>query len=374
MSSTKSHKFILSGGGTGGHIYPAIAIADEIKRREPAAEFLFVGAINKMEMQKVPAAGFPIKGVWISGLSRKFSLDLLLFPLKLLISLWQSRKIISDFQPDIAIGTGGFASGPVLFAASHMGIPTLLQEQNSHPGITNKKLAKRASAVCVAYDGLDKIFKNKKVINTGNPIRNELFKSMPTKEEALTFFGLKREYKTILSVGGSLGSRNKNKAWEEQIDKIKNKKVQLIWQTGSIDFERLKDNEKLKAGNIKIIEFINDMRMAYAAADIIVSRAGAIAISELCLAGKPVVLMPLPWAAEDHQTKNAEALVRKNAALMIKDSEANEKLVSVILALLKDKQKQNKMSENIKRLAKPNATREIVDEIFSILKNKAGKK
>jgi len=374
MSSTKSHKFILSGGGTGGHIYPAIAIADEIKRREPAAEFLFVGAINKMEMQKVPAAGFPIKGLWISGLSRKFSLDLLLFPLKFLRSLWNSRKIISSFQPDIAIGTGGFASGPVLFAASHMGIPTLLQEQNSYPGITNKKLAKRASAVCVAYDGLDKIFKNKKVINTGNPIRNELFKSMPTKEEALTFFGLKKEYKTILSVGGSLGSRNKNKAWEEQIDKIKNKKVQLIWQTGSIDFERLKGNEKLKADNIKIIEFIHDMRMAYAAADIIVSRAGAIAISELCLAGKPVVLMPLPWAAEDHQTKNAEALVRKNAAFMIKDSEANEKLVPVVLALLKDEQKQNEMSKNIKRLAKPNATREIVDEIFSILKKQSKKR
>ncbi len=374
MSSTKSHKFILSGGGTGGHIYPAIAIADEIKRREPAAEFLFVGAINKMEMQKVPAAGFPIKGLWISGLRRKFSLDLLLFPLKLLISLWKSRKIISGFQPDVAIGTGGFASGPVLFVASHMRIPTLVQEQNSCPGITNKKLAKRASTVCVAYDGLDKIFKNEKVINTGNPIRNELFKFMPAKEEALTFFGLKKEYKTILSVGGSLGSRNKNKALEEQIDKIKNKKIQLIWQTGSIDFERLKSNEKLKADNIKIIKFIHDMRMAYAAADIIVSRAGAIAISELCLVGKPVVLMPLPWAAEDHQTKNAEVLVRKNAALMIKDSEANEKLVPVVLALLKDEKKQNEMSKNIKRLAKPNATSEIVDEIFSILKNKARKR
>ncbi len=371
MNSTRSHKFIISGGGTGGHIYPAIAIADEIKRREPDAEFLFVGANDKMEMQKVPQAGYDIKGLWISGLSRKISFDLIKFPFKVMSSLWNSRKIIKDFKPDVVIGTGGFASGPVLYMAGRQGIPTLLQEQNSYPGVTNKKLAKKAAAICVAYEGLDTIFKSDKVKLTGNPVRAEVFQNLPTQEEALTFFGLEKGKKTILSVGGSLGSRNKNNAWKAQIEKIKNSDVQLIWQTGSADYQSLNANADLQADNIKIVEFIYEMKMAYAAADLIVSRAGAIAISELCLVGKPVVLMPLPWAAEDHQTKNAEALVKEEAAIMIKDAVANETLVPSVLELMQDESRLKQMGENIKKLGKPNATKDIVDEVFTILKKKA---
>lgn len=371
MNSTKSHKYIISGGGTGGHIYPAIAIADEIKRREPDAEFLFVGANNKMEMQKVPQAGYAIQGLWISGLSRKLSFDLVKFPFKVISSLYNSRKIIKNFKPDVVIGTGGFASGPILYMAEIQGIPTLLQEQNSYPGVTNKKLAKKANAICVAYEGLDKIFKSDKVRLTGNPVRAGVFQNLPTKEEALEFFGLEKGKKTILSVGGSLGSRNKNNAWKAQIEKIKNTNVQLIWQTGSADYQSLKSNSDLQADNIKIVEFIYEMKMAYAAADIIVSRAGAIAISELCLVGKPVVLMPLPWAAEDHQTKNAEALVKENAALMVKDVVANEELVPTVLSLMHDESRLEQMGENIKKLGKPNATKDIVDEVFKILEKKA---
>ncbi len=369
MSSIKSHKFIISGGGTGGHIYPAIAIANEIRRREPNTQILFVGAEDKMEMQKVPAEGYEIKGLWISGLSRKLSLDLIKFPFKLMSSLWKSKKIIQDFKPDLVIGTGGFASGPVLYTASQKGIPTVLQEQNSYPGITNKKLAKKAALICVAYSGLDKIFNTENVVVTGNPVRAEIFQDLPTKEEALAFFKLEKGKKTILSVGGSLGSRNKNNAWKAQIEKIKNSDVQLIWQTGSADFQSLIKDEKLQSKNIKILEFIYEMKMAYAAADLIVSRAGAIAISELCLVGKPVILMPLPWAAEDHQTKNAEALVEEKAALMIKDAEANEKLVPAVLKVIQDDMLLKQMGENIKKLGKPNATKEIVDEIFKVLNN-----
>ncbi|MFV0237839.1 MAG: undecaprenyldiphospho-muramoylpentapeptide beta-N-acetylglucosaminyltransferase [Flavobacteriales bacterium] len=368
MNLTKSHKFIISGGGTGGHIYPAIAIANEIKRREPKAQFLFVGAEDKMEMQKVPAAGYEIKGLWISGLSRKLSWELLKFPFKVMSSLWNSRKIIQNFKPDIVIGTGGFASGPILYMASQKKIPTLIQEQNSYPGITNKKLAQRAASICVAYEGLNKIFKNDYVQVTGNPIRAEIFQNLPTKKEALTFFGLEEGKKTILSVGGSLGSQNKNNAWKAQIEKIKTSNIQLIWQTGSRDFKSLNEDISLQVDNIKILEFIHEMKMAYVAADLIVSRAGAIAISELCLVGKPVVLLPLPWAAEDHQTKNAETLVKEGAALMIKDAVANEELVPTVLKLIQDDEGLRQMGENIKKLGKPDATTNIVDEVYKILK------
>ncbi|MFV0531490.1 MAG: undecaprenyldiphospho-muramoylpentapeptide beta-N-acetylglucosaminyltransferase [Flavobacteriales bacterium] len=367
MNLVKSHKFIISGGGTGGHIYPAIAIADEIKQREPNAQFLFVGAEDKMEMKKVPAAGYEIEGLWISGLSRKLSLDLIKFPFKVVSSLWKSRKIIQEFKPDAVIGTGGFASGAVLYTASQKGIPTILQEQNSYPGITNKKLAKKAALICVAYTGLDKIFKNNNVVITGNPVRAKIFQDLPTKQEALAFFGLEEGKKTIVSVGGSLGSRNKNNAWKAQIEKIKNSEVQLIWQTGSNDFQSLSNDKNLQSNNIKILEFIYEMKMAYVAADLIVSRAGAIAISELCLEGKPVVLMPLPWAAEDHQTKNAEALAKEKAAVIIKDDVADEKLVPTVLKLMQDDAQLKQMGENIKKLGKPRATKDIVDEIFKVL-------
>ena len=359
-------KFIVSGGGTGGHIYPAIAIADEIKRREPDAEILFVGANGRMEMEKVPKAGYPIEGLSISGLPRKISLDLIKFPFKVAFSILKARKIVKNFKPDMVIGTGGYASAPTLHAASGLGIPTLLQEQNSFPGKTNKSLARKASAICVAYSGLDKIFNSDKVIETGNPIRAEIFQQLPSKKEALEFFGLPEGKKTILSIGGSLGSRNLNKAWEEQIEEIKTASdVQLIWQTGSSDYMGLIQKEKLKSDSIKILEFIYEMRMAYAAADVIVSRAGAIAISELCLVGKPVILLPLPWAAEDHQTKNAEALVKENAAIMIKDPEANQKLVPTVLELLHNDSKMSNLAQNISQLAKPNATKDIVDIILN---------
>ncbi len=367
MNLMKSHRYIISGGGTGGHIYPAIAIADEIMKRDPNAKIIFVGAEDKMEMQKVPAAGYQIKGLWISGLSRRFSLDLLKFPFKVFSSLLSSKKIINEFRPDIVIGTGGFVSGPILYMASRNKLPTLIQEQNSYPGITNKKLAEKAFAICVAYNGLDKIFKNKNIKITGNPVRNEVFKKLPSKEEALEFFGLEKGKKTILSVGGSLGSRNKNNAWKAQIEKIKNSDIQLIWQTGSTDFKELSNDKRLVSNNIKLLEFIYEMRMAYAAADLIVSRAGAIAISELCLVGKPVILLPLPWAAEDHQTKNAEALVKNNAALMIKDANANDELVPTVLNIINDDDRLKGMSDSIVKLGKPNATKDIVDEVFKIL-------
>ncbi len=367
MNLMKSHRYIISGGGTGGHIYPAIAIADEIMKRDPGAKILFVGAEDKMEMQKVPAAGYQIKGLWISGLSRRFSLDILKFPFKVMSSLLNSKKIIKEFKPDIAIGTGGFASGPILYMASQKKIPTLIQEQNSYPGITNKKLAEKASVICVAYNGLDRLLKNNNVKLTGNPVRNEVFKELPSKEKALKFFGLEDGKKTILSVGGSLGSRNINNAWKAQIHKFKKEDVQLIWQTGSTDFKELSNDKRLISNKIKLLEFIYEMRMAYAAADLIVSRAGAIAISELCLVGKPVVLLPLPWAAEDHQTKNAEALVKNNAALMIKDTYANDELVPNVLNIINDNDRLTRMSDNIVRLGRPNATKDIVDEVFNII-------
>lgn len=361
----KHYKFILSGGGTGGHIYPAIAIANELKLRFPEAEFLFVGAQDKMEMQKVPQAGYPIKGLWISGLQRKLTLQNALFPFKLLDSLWKSRKIIKAFKPDVVIGTGGFASGPLLQMANMMHIPTVIQEQNSFPGITNKLLSKKADAICVAYENLERFFPKGKMILTGNPVRQDLIAIDTKRAEAIVHFGLDPEKKTLLVLGGSLGARRINQLIEKELAKITAQDVQIIWQCGKLYFE---DYKKYNEANVQVLAFIERMDLVYAAADIIVSRAGASSVSELSIVGKPVIFIPSPNVSEDHQTKNAKAIVDKKGALLLKESELDAEFSLVFEALLKDKGKQMQLSENIKQLAMPDATKVIADVIVKLIK------
>lgn len=370
MKSFKtSPKIILSGGGTGGHIYPAIAIANEIKNRYPQADVLFVGAKDKMEMEKVPKAGYPIKGLWISGIQRSNMLKNISLPFKVVSSLMDSFKIIKEFKPDVVIGTGGFASGPIMYAAAQKKIPVLIQEQNSFPGITNKLLKDKAFAVCTAYDSMERFFPKDVIHHTGNPIRNELFTNLPEQKLAKEKFGLNPENPVILSVGGSLGSRTLNNAWTEGIEKVISNDVQLIWQTGKLEWNKIDSNQSLKHELIHATEFIYGMNEAYAAADVIVSRAGAMAISELTLIGKPTILVPFPFAAEDHQTKNAESLVNHNAAKMITDTQVPEMLVSIAIELIKNREEKEILSKNIKALAKPNATSNIVDLVEEKLNN-----
>ena len=364
----KSPKFLISGGGTGGHIFPAIAIADELKRLIPDAEFLFVGAKDKMEMEKVPQAGYRIEGLWISGISRSSVFANLKFPFQMISSLWKSHKIIKTFRPDAAIGTGGFASGAALYAASQLGIPTFIQEQNSFPGITNKKLSRKASAVFVAYEGMEKYFPKGKIHITGNPVRKLLFENKIPQAEAKRLLGLNTEKLTVFSVGGSLGSRTLNNFWKENARTLADAGVQVFWQTGKLDYQEIIKEENLKSQNIVIKEFIKDMATAYAAADIIISRAGAIAISELCLAGKPVILVPFPFAAEDHQTQNARQLVNHEAAVMVKDSEVKNQLLAEIQKLIGEEETRKQLGANILKMSKPNATEDIVSEILKQLK------
>lgn len=365
----KSPKFIISGGGTGGHIFPAIAIADELKSRFPNAEFLFIGAKDKMEMEKVPQSGYKIEGLWISGISRSSILSNLKFPFKLISSLKKSKKLISQFRPDAVIGTGGFASGPALYAASKMGIPTFIQEQNSFPGITNKKLCHKAEEIYVAYEGMEKFFPKEKIYNTGNPVRKSLFEKIISQEEAKKELGLDPSKLIILSVGGSLGSRTINNFWTQNAQNIINSQnIQLIWQTGKLNYQELINNDISKNPDIYISEFIKDMATAYTASDIIISRAGAIAISELCVAGKPTVLIPFPYAAEDHQTKNAQQLVNHKSALMVKDTEVSSKLLPELSKLIQDEELRKTLKQNIIKLAKPNATQDIVNHIIKKLK------
>lgn len=358
------YKFILSGGGTGGHIYPAIAIADELKTRFPNARFLFVGAQDKMEMQKVPRAGYHIKGLWIAGIQRKITFQNLMFPFKLINSLWKSRKIIKRFKPDVVIGTGGFASGPLLEMANRMHIPTLIQEQNSYPGITNKLLSKKANKICVAYENLERFFPSEKMILTGNPVRQDLIDIDSKRTKAINFFNLDINKKTLLVLGGSLGARRINQLIEKELKGILAQNVQLIWQCGSLYSS---DYKKYNKTNVKVVSFIDKMDFAYAAADIIISRAGASSVSELCIVGKPVIFIPSPNVAEDHQTKNAQAIVDKKAAILLKESELESQFKIVFEALLKDEGKQKQLGENIKQLALPNATKQIVDEIVKFL-------
>jgi UDP-N-acetylglucosamine--N-acetylmuramyl-(pentapeptide) pyrophosphoryl-undecaprenol N-acetylglucosamine transferase len=358
-------KFIISGGGTGGHIYPAIAIANELRSRFPKAEFLFVGAQDKMEMQKVPQAGYAIKGLWIAGLQRKLTLQNLLFPVKLLSGLLKSRAIIKSFKPDVVIGTGGFASGPLLQMANSLNIPTLIQEQNSYPGITNKLLSKKANKICVAYENLERFFPKEKMILTGNPVRQDLIAIDSKREEAIKFFNLDPSKKTLLVLGGSLGARRVNQLIEKELDFFDSQNIQIIWQCGKF---YLGEYKKYDSNNVQVLAFIDRMDLVYAAADFVISRAGASSVSELSIVGKPVLFIPSPNVAEDHQTKNAKSIVDKNGALMIKESELDENFNTIFSDLVTNENLQKQLSENIKKLAKVNATKDIVDEIVKLIK------
>ncbi|HCO83178.1 MAG TPA: undecaprenyldiphospho-muramoylpentapeptide beta-N-acetylglucosaminyltransferase [Arenibacter sp.] len=359
-----SYRFILSGGGTGGHIYPAIAIANELKVRYPDAEFLFVGAKDRMEMEKVPQSGYKIEGLWISGLQRKLTFKNLMFPFKVISSLIKAAKIVRNFKPHAVVGTGGFASGPLLKVASGKGIACVLQEQNSFAGITNKLLANKVAKICVAYDGMEKFFPKDKIIKTGNPVRGDLVSMVENKEEALSFFGLQPGKTTLLVLGGSLGARRVNILIEKNLPFFKEQGIQVVWQSGKLYYEEYK---KYDSGDVKVVAFLNRMDLAYGAADIIISRAGAGSVSELCIVGKPVIFIPSPNVAEDHQTKNAQSLVDKNAAIMVKETELDEKFGTVFSDLVNNEPLSRKVGVNIKKLAMPNATKEIVDEIEKLL-------
>ena len=334
-----------------------------------SVEILFVGANGKLEMTKVPEAGYKIVGLSISGFQRSLSLRNLLFPFKLIISLIRSFIIVRKFKPDVAIGVGGYASGPLLYAAAKKGVPTVIQEQNSYPGITNKLLAKNAAKICVAYDGLDRFFVNNKIIKTGNPVRKEITQISMDQIAAKEYFGFERDRSLILVIGGSLGARTLNESFFNGLDKIKDESVQLLWQCGKLYFDEFNNQlNKDKFNNVQLTKFITEMDKAYAAADLIVSRAGALSISELCLIGKPVILVPSPNVSEDHQTKNAMALVDNNAAVMVKDIDAREDLVVDAIKLLRNKNKMEELGTNIKKMAYPNATEHIVQEIINIIK------
>lgn len=355
-------RFIISGGGTGGHIFPAIAIADELKRRLPDAEILFVGAKDRMEMQKVPQAGYPIEGLWISGLQRKLSWQNLLFPLKFISSLLKSRSIIKRFKPDVVIGTGGFASGAVVKVAGQMGIPTFIQEQNSYAGITNKMLAKNAHKICVAYDAMEQFFPKEKIVKTGNPIRDGLLNIAEYRSEGLSYFHLDSQQKTLLVLGGSLGARRINQLIEQQLPLFEQLGVQVLWQCGKLYYEEYK---KYNSEQVRVLAFIDRMELAYAAADVIISRAGASSVSELCVVGKPVIFIPSPNVAEDHQTKNARAIADKQAAILLRESELNEQFANTFSKLIADEAQQEALSAHIKALAQPNATKDIVNLILN---------
>ena len=371
MNSRKP-KIIISGGGTGGHIFPAIAIADCLKKRFPQADILFIGAKNRMEMDRVPKAGYPIEGLWISGFKRELSLDNLSFPFKLLSSMINARRIIKRFQPDVVIGVGGFASGPTMKTASSLGIPIVIQEQNSFPGVTNKLVAKKAEKICVAYNDMDRWFPKDKIVLTGNPLRNNIKPLDDQKEECRKFFDLNPDKKTILLVGGSQGALGINKGISAMLDTFKNNDYQMIWQTGTHYYDKAVEEVKNNGlqNRIKCTVFIDRMDMAYAAADVVISRAGAMSISELSLLRKAVVFVPLPTAAEDHQTKNAMSLVKENAALMVKNSETETELLPTVFALMENEERQNEMKDNIAKFAKPNAAEDIVNQIEKIINKK----
>ena len=360
---------ILSGGGTGGHIFPAVAVANYIKESYPDAEILFVGAKGKMEMKKIPEAGYKIIGLNISGLQRRLTLENLLFPLKVISSYLASLKIIKEFKPDVVVGFGGYASSPITMAAARKRVPILLQEQNSYAGLANKTVAKRAAVICVAYDNMDKFFAAEKVVLTGNPIRDSILQSHITKAEAVKDLALDSELSTMLILGGSLGARTVNESIIQNIDKLIEANINVIWQTGSLYYKEMIERMGDKIdGSIKLVEFIGKMEQAYAAADLVISRAGALTISELCIAGKPVVFVPSPNVAEDHQTKNAMALVNLKAAEIITDKDAVDQLIEKALAVLNNSDRLDTLAQNIKALAKPEATKDIATKALSLIK------
>ncbi|HOV11774.1 MAG TPA: undecaprenyldiphospho-muramoylpentapeptide beta-N-acetylglucosaminyltransferase [Bacteroidales bacterium] len=366
---TKKHKFIISGGGTGGHVFPAIAIANALKKKCPEAEILFVGAIGRMEMEKVPEAGYKIIGLSISGLRRSLSLQNISTLFKLISSLQKAKKIISQFNPDAVIGVGGYASGPVLKIAASKKIPTLIQEQNSYPGITNKILSKKVNKICVAYEGMEKFFPKEKIILTGNPVRQDMTVLQGKREPGRELFGLDNTRKTILVVGGSLGARTINNAILGKLELFKQNNIQLIWQTGKTFYETAqKACENYRDSGINCYAFISKMDYAYAAADVIVSRAGAIAISEICLVGKPAILVPSPNVTEDHQTKNALALSGNDAAILVKDADAAERLADEAIALVNDEARAALLSSNIARYAHKDVADRIATIILEMIK------
>lgn len=361
----QSVNILLSGGGTGGHIYPAVAIANELKLRNPQSRFLFVGARGRMEMEKIPQLGYEIEGLNISGLQRSLSLKNLSFPFKLIQSLIRADQIIKNFKPNVVIGTGGFASGPTLYMASKRKIPSLIQEQNSYPGITNKLLAKKADRICVAYDGLEKYFPAEKLIKTGNPVRQDLLHINTKREEALAHFNLDKNKKTLVILGGSLGARAINSAVEANLSSVVKFNVQVIWQSGKLYYEEYRKYNDIRG--VQVHEFIEKMDLLYASADIIISRAGAGTISELCIVGKPVIFIPSPNVAEDHQTRNAAFVSDQDAAILLKESDIDQ-FAKVIGDLVENEEVQISLGKNIKKLALPDATKRIVDEVEKILK------
>ncbi|MBF9237905.1 undecaprenyldiphospho-muramoylpentapeptide beta-N-acetylglucosaminyltransferase [Hymenobacter sp. BT683] len=360
-------RIIISGGGTGGHIFPAVAIANELRRRLPDTEILFVGANGRMEMTRVPDAGYKIVGLDITGLQRRLTPHNLLFPVRVFRSVRKAGKLIEEFRPDAVVGVGGYASAPVLLAATSRAIPSLIQEQNSYAGLVNKLLARRVNRICVAYDGMEKFFPANKLVVTGNPVRAEIAGGI--RAEALAFFGLNPDKKTLLVVGGSLGARTLNLATVAALQRLREAGVQLLWQTGKLYFpEAQKQAEAHKGDHLYALEFIKRMDLAYAAADVVISRAGALSVSELCLTGKASILVPSPNVAEDHQTKNALALVSKGAAVLITDEHAQARLYDEALRLLHDPERQQQLSTRVRELARPNATDLIVDELLKLIK------
>lgn len=369
LHKDRPYRIIISGGGTGGHIYPAIAIAKALQDLKPETEVLFVGAQGRMEMEKVPAAGYKIVGLPISGIQRRLTLKNLKFPFKVIMSLFKSGKIIKDFNPDAAVGVGGYASFPLLFTANGKNVPTVIQEQNGYAGVANKFLSKRAERIFVAYNGMDKFFPANKLVLTGNPVRKDILDISAKREQALNHFKFSGSKKILLVIGGSLGARTINKAVDIGLEKLAEADIQVIWQTGKLYAEQA---QKRAAGfkNVRSEAFIYDMDLAYAAADLVISRAGALSISELCLVGKPALLVPSPNVAEDHQTKNAMALVEADAAKLVPDDQAASVLINEALALFENQEKQKEYSENIKKLGRPDAARQIAEEIFTIIRNR----
>lgn len=363
------YRLIISGGGTGGHIFPAIAIANSFRERYPSAQILFVGAQGRMEMTRVPDAGYKIIGLWISGLQRKLTFSNLLFPVKVIVSYMRAAMIIRRYKPHVVIGTGGYASGPIMMAATRSGVPAIIQEQNSFAGLANKQVADKASKVCVAYDGMEKYFPKDKIVLTGNPVRKDIISVSEKRTRGLNHFGFENGTKTVLIIGGSLGARSINESILHNIEKLIDAGVQVIWQTGKGYYETYRASlVKYDLKKIRIQDFLKEMDLAYAAADVVISRSGALAVSELCIAGKPTILVPSPNVAEDHQTKNAMALVDKDAALLVADKDAKVKLVDEALKLLFDENLASKLRTNILKLARPGATEDIVNEIEKLIK------
>ena len=365
-------KVIISGGGTGGHIFPAIAVADELKRQNPNVEILFIGAQGKMEMERVPKAGYKIEGLWISGFQRKLTWQNLIFPFKVIHSMIKVGGIIKKFNPDVVVGFGGYASGPALRAAANKGIPTILQEQNSYAGVTNKILAQKAKKICVAYEGMEAFFPKEKIILTGNPVRKDIGKGTPKmKEEAIKYFGLDPNKKTIVILGGSLGARTLNQAMEANTDLLQTRNdVQVLWQCGRLYDDQFKVLKAANLPNIQMRPFIDKMDLAYAIADVVIARAGALTVSELCLAGTASILVPSPNVAEDHQTKNAMALVNKQAALLVKDANAKTEMIHKALEVLDNKERKEDLSKHILLLAKPEAAKVIAQVVLDVMESK----